>query len=154
MNKLLLVDDDRELVELLAFALGRAGYEVLKAYDSPSALRLLEDERPDAAILDIKLGPWNGIDLLKSIRARRSSGGLCFIVLSGMCEAADRALGLECAADDYVVKPFSHRELIARLRAQLRRVDRFSSSHADSARPIAPIIRVGQINLDATTHVA
>lgn len=149
MTKVLLVDDDRELVELLTFALGRAGFEVLQAYDSPTALRLIEDERPDAALLDINLGTWNGLDLLKTIRRRGSN--IVVILLTGLDEEADKVRGLECGADDYLTKPFSHRELAARLRAQFRRLGR---ALPEPAMPLAPAVQVGPINLDSNRHVA
>ncbi len=149
MTKLLLVDDDRELVELLGFALGRAGFEVLKAYDSPTALRLVEEERPEAALLDVNVGPWSGLDLLKTIRRRSSD--IVVIMLTGLDDEADKVRGLELGADDYLTKPFSHRELAARLRAQLRRTGRTA---AEPAKPIASALRVGPINLDSDKHVA
>lgn len=116
--KVILVDDDRDLVDVLTFALRRAGFGVLVAHDSPTAIRLLENEAPDLAILDINLGAWNGFDLLKSIRRRRQ---IPVIMLTARDNEDDKVLGLELGADDYVTKPFSHRELIARIRANLRR---------------------------------
>ena len=148
MTKLLLVDDDRDLVELLSFALGREGYEVLQAYDSPTALRLIEEERPDAAVLDIAVGPWNGLDLLKTIRGRSN---IVVIMLTGRADEADKVRGLEYGADDYITKPFTYRELIARLRAQLRGAGRRAP---EAATPVASSLRVGPIYLDSAKHVA
>ncbi len=148
MSKLLLVDDDRELVELLAFALRRAGYEVLQAYDSPTALRLAEEEQPDAAILDINMGVWNGLELLKTLRKRSD---LVIIMLTGLDGEADKVRGLELGADDYVTKPFSHRELTARIHAQLRKRERDQKQTATGPLP-TDRLQVGPITLDATKH--
>src|SRR5215210_4336392 len=116
--QILLVDDDRELIDLLAFALRRAGLEPLPAHDAPTALRVFEDKRPDLVVLDINLGAASGLDVLKALR-RRSQ--LPVIMLTALDSEEDKVRGLEAGADDYLTKPFSHRELIARIRAQLRR---------------------------------
>ena len=148
MTKLLVVDDDRELVELLAFGLGRAGFEVKGAHDSPTALRLIEEERPDAAILDVNMGPWNGLDLLKTIRKSRSSS-MVVLMLTCHDDEASKVRGLELGADDYVTKPFSFHELVARVNAQLRRYGRVVP---EMPKPIAPVLQIGPINIDSTTH--
>jgi two-component system, OmpR family, response regulator VicR len=149
MPKLLVVDDDHELVDLLAYALGRAGFQVVAANDSPNAIRILEEERPDAAILDVNMGPWNGLDLLKAIRQRSD---IAVIMLTGLDGEGDKVRGLDLGADDYVTKPFSHRELIARIRAQLRRRSKAASAYGEAPPP--PQIEIGPLSLDATKHSA
>ncbi len=145
--RILLVDDDRELVDLLTFAFGRAGFDVLPAYDSPSALHQLEHGQPDLAVLDVTMGRWDGFDLLREMR-RRSD--LPIIMLTARSSEDDKVRGLDLGADDYLTKPFSHRELIARVRANLRR-----RGHDTPARDtaVAPL-QVGPIDLNPTQHVA
>jgi DNA-binding response OmpR family regulator len=143
--RILLVDDDRELIDLLAFALKRAGLEPLAAHDSTMALRLFEERKPDLVVLDINLGASSGLDVLRDLR-RRSS--LPVIMLTALDSEEDKVRGLEAGADDYLTKPFSHRELIARIRAQLRR------SGQDVSVPRAPETRleVGSITLNLAEH--
>src|SRR5688572_22114505 len=104
--KILLVDDDRDLVDLLSYALRRAGFRPLAAHDALTALRLLAEERPDLAVLDVKLGPDSGFDLLRELRR---SSQIPVVMLTGLAAEGDKVLGLELGADDYVTKPFSHR---------------------------------------------
>ena len=142
---ILVVEDDRDLVDLLNFALRRAGFDVHMAHDVPTALRLLEREDPDLAILDINLGAGSGFDVLKDLRRR---GDIPAIMLTGRHAEDDKVLALELGADDYVVKPFSHRELIARVRAQLRRNGRA----APTLQPIGRQLQAGPISLDVAEH--
>jgi DNA-binding response OmpR family regulator len=145
MNKILVVDDERELVELLAFALRRAGYTVLAAHDGPTALKLLASESPELAVLDVNLGEHDGFELLREIR-RRSD--LPVIMLTGRNSENDKVLGFDLGADDYVTKPFGHRELLARIQANLRR-------GADPWAPASPAqasLQVGPVTLDSAQH--
>jgi len=144
--RILLVDDDRELIDLLAFALKRAGLEPVAAHDASAALRLFEERSPDLVVLDINLGASSGLDVLKELRRR---GQLPVIMLTALDSEEDKVRGLELGADDYLTKPFSHRELIARIRAQLRR----SGQEWQPARR-APETRlhVGSITLDLAEH--
>jgi DNA-binding response OmpR family regulator len=116
--KLLLVDDDLELTDLLTFAFGRGGFDVLPAHDAATALRLLRQHVPDVAVIDVNLGGTSGFDLLEALR-REST--IPVVMLTARDSEGDKVLGLDLGADDYVTKPFSHRELLARVRAQLRR---------------------------------
>ncbi len=145
--KVLIVEDDRELVDLLTFALRRAGFDVLPAYDSPTALKLLEADRPDLAVVDVNLGSSNGFDLVRDLRQRSR---LPVIMLTGRHAEDDKILALELGADDYVTKPFSHRELIARIRAHLRRGAKEWSPPA----PPEPVLQVGPIVLNVAEHAA
>jgi DNA-binding response OmpR family regulator len=143
--RILLVDDDRELIDLLAFALKRAGLDPVAAHDGTSALRLFEERRPDLVVLDINLGASSGLDVLKELR-RRSS--LPVIMLTALDSEEDKVRGLEAGADDYLTKPFSHRELIARIRAQLRR----SGQEWPAKRAPETRLEVGSITLDLAEH--
>jgi two-component system response regulator VicR len=143
--RILLVDDDRELVDLLAFALKRAGLEPVAAHDAAAAMRMFEQRHPDLVVLDINLGSSSGLDVLKDLR-RRSQ--LPIIMLTALDSEEDKVRGLELGADDYLTKPFSHRELIARIRAQLRR-----SGQEWPVRRIAETrFEVGSITLDMAEH--
>ncbi len=143
--RILLVDDDRELIDLLAFALRRAGLDPIAAHDSGSALRLFEERRPDLVVLDINLGASSGLDVLKQLRRRAS---LPVIMLTALDSEEDKVRGLEAGADDYLTKPFSHRELIARIRAQLRR----SGQDWPTRRAPETRFEVGSIVLDLAEH--
>lgn len=122
--KILVVDDDLELLRLIAFALRQAGYMVLEAQDGPQALAVFERERPDLVVLDVNLPRLNGFEVLKKIRA--VSTGLPVMMLTVRTGEEDQVRGLDLGADDYLGKPFSPRTLLARVRALLRRagVDR------------------------------
>ncbi|MEA9392320.1 envelope stress response regulator transcription factor CpxR [Acerihabitans sp. TG2] len=117
MNKLLLVDDDRELTALLKELLEMEGFEVLVAYDGEQALNAL-DSSVDLLLLDVMMPKKNGIDTLKELRQQHQTP---VIMLTARGSELDRVLGLELGADDYLPKPFNDRELVARIRAILRR---------------------------------
>jgi DNA-binding response OmpR family regulator len=143
--RILLVDDDRELIDLLAFALKRAGLEPIGAHDAATALRLFDERKPDLVVLDINLGAASGLDVLRDLR-RRSQ--LPVIMLTALDSEEDKVRGLEAGADDYLTKPFSHRELIARIRAQLRR----SGQEWPVRRAPETRLEVGSITLDLAEH--
>jgi len=115
----LVVDDEREVREILRTALEREGYAVAEAADGDTALASFRGRRPDLVILDLGLPGTPGIDVLRHLR---SSQNVPVIILSGHGDETDRVLGLELGADDYVTKPFSPREVAARVRTVLRRV--------------------------------
>jgi DNA-binding response OmpR family regulator len=141
----LLVDDDRELIELLSFALRRAGLDPIGAHDATSAIRQFEEHNPDLVVLDINLGSSSGLDVLHELRKRSV---LPVIMLTALDSEEDKVRGLERGADDYLTKPFSHRELIARIRAQLRR-----GGHDVQVREEPQTrLQVGSIVLDLADH--
>jgi len=143
--QILLVDDDRELVDLLAFALRRSGLRPLPGYDVPMALELFEENRSDLVVLDVNLGASNGLDVLKSLRVRST---VPVIMLTASDAEEDKVRGLNLGADDYLAKPFSHRELIARIQAQLR-----GASLQLQTRPaLQTRFEVGPLVLDVATH--
>lgn len=144
--RVLLVDDDRELVDLLAFALKRAGLEAVPAYDGAVAMRQMDERPPDAVVLDVNLGATSGLDLLRTIRQRSD---LPAILLTALDSEDDKVRGLELGADDYLTKPFSHRELIARIRAQLRKVGQVWSA----PKPAETVIQAGTVALDVAQHI-
>jgi DNA-binding response OmpR family regulator len=117
--KILIVDDDLELLGLISFALRQAGYLVLEAPDGPSALRVSELEQPDLVLLDYNLPRMNGLEVLKNLRA--SGSRVPIMMLTVRAGEEDQVRALDHGADDYLTKPFSPRTLLARVRALLRR---------------------------------
>lgn len=125
-TKILIVDDERSIVDLLEYNLRRDGYQVIIARDGCRALQLAQTEHPDLVVLDLMLPGLDGLDVC---RALRQKGNTPIIMLTARDDEIDRVLGLELGADDYVTKPFSVRELMARIKAVLRRASDQSPSH-------------------------
>jgi two-component system, OmpR family, alkaline phosphatase synthesis response regulator PhoP len=121
VKTVLVVDDETRIVDLAREYLEHAGFAVLTAVDGPSALRAARTRKPDVLVLDLGLPGMDGLDVARELR-RESS--VPIVMLTARDDELDRVLGLEIGADDYVTKPFSPRELVARIRAILRRVDR------------------------------
>ncbi|MBN2147632.1 MAG: response regulator transcription factor [Anaerolineales bacterium] len=121
MERILLVDDDREIVRLLRSYLEKAGYTVFVAYDGETALHTLRREHPDLLILDLMLPDRDGWDITRLIRSDHHLMALPIIMLTARVEDTDKIVGLEIGADDYISKPFNPREVVARVRALLRR---------------------------------
>lgn len=117
-GRVLIVEDEAKIVELLRLYLERDGYQVVGAADGPQALELAEKEKPDLVLLDLNLPGMDGLEVCRRLRAR---GPVPIIMLTARGEEVDRIVGLELGADDYVSKPFSPREVVARVRAVLRR---------------------------------
>jgi two-component system, OmpR family, alkaline phosphatase synthesis response regulator PhoP len=117
--------------------LGRAGFRALQAFDGRSAVQIAQRERPDLVILDLGLPDLDGLDVMRKIRERATTP---VVVLTARGEETDRLVGLELGADDYVVKPFSPKEVVARVRAVLRRMER--------REPSGPVIRAGDVTVD------
>lgn len=144
MYNILVCDDDKEIVEAIEIYLSQEGYHILKAYDGIEALKILEKEKVDLLILDVMMPKLDGIRATLKIREKNS---IPIIILSAKSEDADKILGLNVGADDYVTKPFSPLELIARVKSQLRRYTQLGGSKAEEK---DKIYRVGglQINDD------
>jgi DNA-binding response OmpR family regulator len=140
-STVLVVDDEPAIRESLAFALGRDGFAVLEAGSLRAARALVEGA--DLLILDLMLPDGSGLDLLRWLRPRSR---VPVLILSSRGDETDRVVGLELGADDYVVKPFSPREVVARVRAVLRRVE--PAPVAEAARPAPTELRVGALRLD------
>jgi DNA-binding response OmpR family regulator len=118
MTKVLVVDDEEAVVNVVRAYLERDGFRVVAAADGPTALKLFQLEKPDVVVLDIMLPGLDGLEVLQRMRAQSDA---YVILLTARTEEVDRIVGLTLGADDYVVKPFSPRELVARIRAVLRR---------------------------------
>lgn len=118
MSKILVIDDEQPIADILKFNLEKEGYEVVVANDGDTAIELAEEERPDLVLLDIMLPGKDGNEVCREIRKTQT---MPIIMLTAKDSEIDKVLGLELGADDYVTKPFSNRELIARVKANLRR---------------------------------
>jgi DNA-binding response OmpR family regulator len=139
----LLVEDERDIAELVRYHVEKAGMRFLHATDGGAALRLARTQSPDVALLDLMLPGLDGLEVCRQLRRDAATRRLPIIMLTARGEEVDRVVGLELGADDYVVKPFSPRELLARIRAVLRRVEGVESPptgrvtgalHVDEAR--------------------
>jgi two-component system, OmpR family, phosphate regulon response regulator PhoB len=119
---LLLVEDDRALADLLMWHFGREGYDIVRTADGEEALLLAEERTPDLVVLDWMIEGVTGIEVCRRLRRKSSTARVPIIILTARGEEGDRIRGLETGADDYVTKPFSPRELLARVGAVLRRV--------------------------------
>ena len=118
-KRVLIVEDEKNIVDILTFNLNREGYETLEAYDGASGLQLALEQNPDLILLDLMLPKMNGFDVCRSLRKENRSTPV--IMLTAREEETDKVLGLELGADDYITKPFSMRELLARVKANIRR---------------------------------
>jgi len=127
-EKVLVVDDEKNIVSILAFNLKKEGYEVITASDGRQAVETAFKEDPDLILLDIMMPELNGFEVCKKIREKMNTP---IIMLTARAEELDKVLGLELGADDYVTKPFSVRELIARVKANLRRKPESNSTSKD-----------------------
>jgi two-component system phosphate regulon response regulator PhoB len=121
-KRLLLIEDDRTIADLVTFHFERAGYEVTRTGDGEEALILVDEVKPDVILLDWMIEGISGIEVCRRLRRRSSTANVPIMMLSARGEESDRIRGFETGADDYVTKPFSPRELVARAEAVLRRV--------------------------------
>jgi DNA-binding response OmpR family regulator len=128
-QRILVVDDEQAVTDLLAYNLRKAHYDVLTAADGRTALRLAQESEPDLILLDLMIPEVDGLDVCRELR---KSSGVPIIMITARGEEIDRVVGLEIGADDYVTKPFSVRELMARVKAVLRRAPGDSSEKGSS----------------------
>lgn len=141
MKSILIVDDEKDLVELVSYNLRKEGFSVHASYDGEDALSKMKNNDFDLLILDLMLPGMDGLELLRFIRSDSRLSHLPVLMLTAKAEEIDRVIGLEMGADDYVTKPFSPRELVARVKALLRRVSR-------KAEEPTGILRFGDLEID------
>ena len=144
MKRILIIEDDRDIIELVRYNLVNEGFQVSAASDGTAGLASLKKSPPDILLLDLMLPRLSGLEICKEIRRDSALNRLPILMLTARGEEADRVVGLEMGADDYVTKPFSPRELVARVRALLRRTD----PAGDSQRSIA----VGKLLIDPAAY--
>jgi two-component system, OmpR family, alkaline phosphatase synthesis response regulator PhoP len=148
LTTVLVVDDEVRLADLVAGYLQREGFEVVTAYDGPAALELARARQPEVVVLDVMLPGLDGIEVCRELR--RFSDAYV-VMLTARSEEIDKIVGLSVGADDYLTKPFSPRELVARVKAMLRR-PRANSEPA--RRSASPILRHGDLTIDPRRHEA
>ena len=146
MKKILVVDDEKPISDIIKFNMVKEGYEVVTAFDGRKALEMFEAERPDILILDLMLPEIDGLEVARTIR---KTSNVPIIVLSAKDSEFDKVIGLEIGADDYMTKPFSNRELQARVKAILRRTDLTIENQEAEAAPTEIVIGDLQILTDA-----
>lgn len=128
-KKILVVDDEKPISDIIKFNLEKEGYEVVVAYDGEEALEKVESEQPDLIVLDLMLPKIDGLEVAKRVRAKHTTP---IIMVTAKDSELDKVLGLELGADDYVTKPFSNRELVARVKANLRRQEAAAAPAAEA----------------------
>src|SRR6202047_4040537 len=144
MKRVLVIEDDKDIVELVRYNLEKDGYQVSASADGATGLAQLRKVAPDLLILDLMLPKLSGLEICKEIRKDVTLNRLPILILTAKGEEADRVVGLELGADDYVTKPFSPRELAARVKALLRR--------AEPGTPPEKLIDVGQLRIDPAAY--
>src|SRR5574341_1102419 len=143
-HRILVVDDDKAIVRLVQSYLEKEGMRVLTAYDGEDAMRVIRVERPDLIVLDLMLPKKDGIEVTRWLRADKDLAATPVLMLTARVEDADKIQGLELGADDYLTKPFNPREVVARVRAILRRA---------KSQPRAPrILEIRALRLDTDQH--
>lgn len=142
-RQILIVEDERPIREMIAFGLRRAGYDVREAHDVSSARASIADRRPDLVLVDWMLPDMSGLELTRSLKRDKDTQDIPIIMLTARAEEQDKVMGLDGGADDYVTKPFSSRELLARINAVLRR----SGPSQDDE-----VIEADGLVLDAASH--
>jgi two-component system, OmpR family, response regulator len=143
--RVLCIDDDRRLQELLVSWLGQNGVQVTSAYDGPTGIQALDTSTFDAVLLDVMMAGMNGLEVLRRIRAKSR---VPILMLTAKGDETDRVVGLEIGADDYVPKPFSPRELLARIRAVLRRSSPEAISEKLSAANVQVDVGTREVTVD------
>src|SRR5436305_13432226 len=145
-SRILVVEDDPDIAELVARYLDKAGFTTERVASGRDALTAIAARLPDAMVLDLMLPQVDGLEVCRAVRANDASSALPIIMLTARADESERIVGLELGADDYLAKPFSPNELVARVRALLRRAHR-------AAAPRTPTLSYGPIALDTDRHV-
>ncbi len=151
-KKILIVEDEKNIVDILSFNLSREGYDTLEAYDGAAGLKLALEEHPDLILLDLMLPKMNGFDVCKAVREQDSSTPI--IMLTAREGESDKVFGLEVGADDYITKPFSMRELLARVKANIRRTELVSAQPSAPAEGGGTRLERGRILIDENLLMA
>ena len=143
--KVVIIEDEKDLAELLAFNLGKEGWQTLIALDGRSGFELVTAELPDMVILDLMLPEMSGTEVCKLLRKQESTAAIPVIMVTAKGEEIDRVVGFEVGADDYLVKPFSSRELLLRIKAILRRSIPDQKSEKN--------LNLGSLTIDPSRHI-
>ena len=140
-RKILIVEDETDVADLLALNLRKAGFKISTAADGASGLQKARDDRPDFIMLDLMLPKMSGLEVCRILKSDTATAQIPILILTAKAEEIDRIVGLEFGADDYVTKPFSPREIVLRIRAILRRGEKPDES-----------LKAGSISIDPTRH--
>ncbi|HKZ17579.1 MAG TPA: response regulator transcription factor [Geobacteraceae bacterium] len=144
MKTVLVIEDEKDLADLISFNLENEGYRVVTAMDGTAGLESARNSLPDLILLDLMLPGITGIEICKILRRNEKTSKIPVIMLTAKSEEIDRVVGFEVGADDYVVKPFSNRELMLRVKAVLRR--------GEQDKPSDKVIRIGDLSIDTSRH--
>ncbi|MCL5263865.1 MAG: response regulator transcription factor [Chloroflexi bacterium] len=151
MSKILIVDDEPTLVETIKYNLQKEGHEIAVAFDGVQALEMFGQEHPDLIVLDVMLPKLDGFEVC---RVLRKDANVPILMLTAKDEEIDKIVGLELGADDYMTKPFSMRELLARVKAMLRRVRMVQEETAKAVQgDVAQVLFVGEFEVDLAQHL-
>ena len=145
-KRILIVEDEKNIVDILSFNLTKEGYHTLEAYDGQSGLQLALEQNPDLILLDLMLPKMDGFDVCRNLRKENRSTPV--IMLTAREEETDKVLGLELGADDYITKPFSMRELLARVKANIRRNEMAAGLASLAPAPAGTRLELGRISID------
>ena len=148
-RKILVVEDDKTLLDVLKYNLVKEGYDAVTATDGAQALEVARSEEPELVILDIMLPKLSGFEVCRILRREMT---VPILMLTAKVDEIDKIVGLEIGADDYVTKPFSMRELLARIRAMLRRSDMLKLETSSVKEVVPSVIRTGDIEVDIACH--
>lgn len=153
-KRVLVVDDEKNIIDILKYNLVKSGYETVCAYDGAEGLELARSSDPDLILLDVMLPYMDGFEVCRTLR--REGNNVPIIMITAREEETDKVLGLELGADDYVTKPFSVRELMARVGSNIRRAGASETPPAAPAAPAAPehLLRVRGLTIDTARHAA
>jgi len=146
---ILVVEDDSTLRDILVYNLQKEGYRTIQAADGTVALESARREKPDLVLLDLMLPQLSGFEVCRILRQETT---IPILILTARADEVDKVVGLELGADDYMTKPFSMRELLARIRAMLRRADMLRQPMEETAKASPAILRAGQIEVDISRH--
>ena len=147
-KRILIVEDEKNIVDILSFNLTKEGYETLEAYDGQAGLQLALEQNPDLILLDLMLPKMDGFDVCRNLRKENRSTPV--IMLTAREEETDKVLGLELGADDYITKPFSMRELLARVSANIRRTAMNAAAAATASASAMPV--AGDLSINTDSH--
>ena len=149
VSKVLVVEDDRTLLDVLKYNLAKEGYAVVTATDGVQALDAARSEKPDLIALDIMLPKLDGLEVCRILRREMTTP---ILMLTAKAGETDKVVGLELGADDYMTKPFSMREFLARIKAMLRRVEMMKMAASSAKETIPSLIKVGELEIDFARH--
>jgi len=139
-EKILIVEDEKDIVKMLDYNLKKEGFRTISAYDGEDALDLASREHPDLIILDLMLPGMDGLEVCRELKRESNTASIPIIMLTAKSQESDKVVGLELGADDYITKPFSPRELVARIKAVLRRVKEKGK--------LPEVLKIGDLGID------